>query len=295
MVAIKKAKDNEIYKEPVVDTKIYTVWHIETFEGGGKSRLSFLNKIARQIEKENAGVLIMVKSIEPENLESELIENEPDIVSFGFGVGKVLLPKLQEINSTFDVRDGLVESGSFNNKIFALPYIVSGYAMFSQGGENLNFYCGENGYINPSNIYSNLGLKTDEKQSQYEAYKKFIYNNKSTLLGSARDVFRINNLNNIGRISASISPVDSYTDLIQYLGLTKIDQITEKFLSLTLDDEHQRSLIDYSLFSSKFYKIYSSGIYNDMENALISAVTPNVFEWKNWGFKKGKFKKLLYI
>ena len=281
LVAIKKAKDYEIYKEPSIETKIYTVWHIETFEGGSKSRISFLNKIARQIENENAGVLIMVKTIEPEKLENELAETVPDVFSFGFGVGKSLLPNLKEINSTFDVRDELVESGSFNNKIYALPYIVSGYAMFSQGGENLNFYCGENDFINPSQIYSNLGLKLNEKQSQYEAYKKFIYDNKSTLLGSARDVFRINNLNNLGRINASISPVESYTDLIQYLGLTKIDEITKKFLSLAVDDEHQRSLVDYSLFSSKYYKIYSSGIYNDMENALLSATTPNVFEKQN--------------
>ncbi len=277
LVAIKKAKDYEIYKEPVVDTKIYTVWHIETFEGGSKSRLTFLKNIARKIESENKGVLIMIKQIEPNILESELNESVPDIVSFGFGVGKLLLPHFVEINSTHDVRDELVASGSFNGKLFALPYLVSGYAEFSHGGQVKNFYCGENDYIHPEKIYGKLNYSLTKKQSQYEAYKDFIYDKESKLLGSARDVFRVSNLNAVGRASASITPLGSYTDLIQYLGITTDDQIGMKFLQMALDNEHQMSLVDYGLFSSKYPKIYSAGIYNDMENALLSAAIPNCF------------------
>lgn len=278
LVAAKKAKDYEIYKEPIIDTRIYTIWHIETFEGGSKSRLSFLKSIARQIESENKGVLFMIKQIEPDRLEAELSEGAPDIFSFGFGVGKLVLPNLVELTSAFDVRDELVQSGSFNRQLFALPYIVSGYAEFSHGGQVKNYYCGENEYIHPEKIYSALNYTLAERQSQYEAYKDFIYDDESKLIGSARDVFRVSNLNAVGRANASITPIDSYTDLIQYVGITSSDEITMQFLASTLGDEQQRALVDYNLFSSKYFKIYSSGIYNDMENALYSATIPNVFE-----------------
>ena len=97
------------------------------------------------------------------------------------------------------------------------------------------------------------------------------------LLGTARDLFRINNLNNIGRANAIINPINTYTDLIQYLGIVNSNKTTQKFMSLALSDTRQNSLIDYSLFSSKYNKIYSSGIYNDMEDAIFNCVIPNVF------------------
>lgn len=277
MFAIKKANDYQIYTKPEIETKIYTVWHCETFEGGGKSRLPYLKNIAREIEKENAGVLIMIKTIDPAILESELKETTPDVISFGFGVGSVILPKLSPIEKTYDVRDELVISGSFNNKVYALPYIVSGYAMIKHSAEYSAFHCGENEYIKPSNIYNKLNLQPVEKESQYEAYKDFVYDKKVALLGSGRDVFRVNNLNNIGRTTAMISPIDSYTDLIQYLGLIKNDEITNKFLNYCLDDEHQNKLTEYSLFSSKYQKLYYTDIYCEMEDAIYRCSIPKVF------------------
>ncbi len=277
IVAIRKANNYQIYTKPEIETKIYTVWHCETFEGGGKSRLTYLKNIAREIEKENAGVLIMIKTINPEVLESELINTTPDIISFGYGVGNTVLPKLSALEQTYNVRDELIVSSSFNSKIYALPYMVSGYAMITHNAQSTNFHCGQNNYINPSNIYNTLNLKPVETESQYEAYKDFVYDKKVSLLGSGRDVYRVSNLNNIGRTSAMILPIDSYTDLIQYLGLIKSDNITNKFLSLCLSDEHQNKLTEYSLFSSKYQKLYHTGLYCEMEDAIAKCSVPKVF------------------
>lgn len=277
IVALKKAGDYEIYKEPEIDTKIYTIWHIETFEGGGKSRLQLLNSVAREIESQAPGVLIMVKKVEASKLVDELKNSKPDIFSFGYGVGKTILPVLTPFNTSYDLLDKMVESGTFNGNIYALPYMVSGYAMFSHGGEFNNFYCGQNEFINPSAIYNGLSLTPYCTESQYNAYKHFIYDKKSKLLGSARDVFRVSNLNNVGRLSASITPVSEYTDLLQYLALTKSDDITKKFADLIFSDARQQELSSYNLFTGKNYKIYSSGIYSDMENALHEATIPNAF------------------
>lgn len=274
---IKKAINFGILKGETKQQTIYTIWHIETFEGGGKARIDYLKTIARDMEKENDEVLFMVKSISPEKLESELEANTADIISFGFGVGKLVLPFLTEQENSFNVRDELISSGSFNQKLYAVPYIVSGYAWFNHSMHKSEFHVGTNEYINPQNIYSALNLTPKENETQYEAYKDFVYNKKVSLLGSGRDLFRVNNLNNIGRTNAIINPINTYTDLIQYLGIVNKNETTQKFLSLALSETYQNKLVDYSLFSSLYNKIYYSGIYNDMEDAIMSCEIPSVF------------------
>ncbi len=276
--ALKKARDYEIYKEPEIKTKIYTVWHIETFEGGGKSRITYLNTIARAIEKENAGILIMVKSINPDLLADELNNSTPDIVSFGYGVGQLILDKLKPFTSTYDVRDELINSGSFNDELYAIPYIASGYALITHGTGTGILHCGTTGYTKPENVYNSLNLSPAENESQYEAYKDFVYKKDVSLLGTGRDVFRVNNLNKIGRTNASIKPIDTYTDLIQYLGKITDDKITNKFIALSLSNKYQNSISEYSLFSTKYNKLYADGIYNDMEEAIYKCYVPKVFD-----------------
>ena len=277
MFGMKRARNYEILKGDEKQQTIYTIWHVETFEGGGKARIDYLKTIARDMEKQDNQVLFMIKAVAPDKLSSELEVSKPDIISFGFGVGEIVLPHLIAQERTFDVRDELIESGSFNKKFYAVPYIVSGYAMFNHSMTECEFHVGTNNYISPQNIYSSLNLQPKENESQYEAYKDFVYNKNVQLLGTARDLFRINNLNNIGRANAIINPINTYTDLIQYLGIINYNQTTQKFMNLALSDTYQNSLIDYSLFSSKYNKIYSSGIYNDMEDAIMSCAIPNCF------------------
>ena len=280
IVAINKARDYEIYKEPEIETKIYTIWNIETFEGGGKARVDYLKNVVRTMEKTHDGLLFMVKTIQPERLESELGEASPDIISFGFGVGDIVLNKLIAFDKTYDIRDELIESGSFSSKVYALPYIVSGYAMITHN-ENQNednFHVGVSQYVKPQTIYSELNLTPTETQTSFEAYKSFVYDKSVSLLGTGRDVFRVNNLNELGRTNATITPISTYTDLIQYIGITKSDDVIQEFLSLLFSDENQFSLVNYSLFSAKYTKIYSQGIYNDMENAIYNCSIARVFD-----------------
>ena len=112
-----------IYTKPTAKTQIYSVWHIETFEGGGKARIDYLKSVANHLEKENPNALYVIKAINPSNLEAELAEDSPEIISFGFGVGKIVLPYLSALAKTYNVRDELVESGMFNSNLYALPYM----------------------------------------------------------------------------------------------------------------------------------------------------------------------------
>ena len=267
-------QENHIYTKPKKETEIFTIWHIETFEGGGKARIDYLKAVAKHLEKQNPNTLFFVKNVSPEDLENELLINTPDILSFGFGVGKIILPYLTKLCNTFNVRDSLIESGMFNNYLYALPYIVSGYAEIKHNAQSSEIHFGTSDYINPEH----LGYKAIKQETAYEAYKDFVYNHKSTLIGTGRDVYRINNLNNVGRTNALITPISTYTDLIQYIGLVTNNTITNNFLSLTLSQNFQTTLTTYSLFSSLNNKLYFSGIYNDMENALFNCTIAKVFD-----------------
>lgn len=277
LFGIKSVKKTMMLKGEHCGQTVYTIWHIETHEGGGKSRADYLKSIIRDMEKQNKETLFVFRTISPEKLEVELAEYVPELISFGYGVGTLVLPHLQPLEKTYNIRDELIESGSFNKKFYAAAYLMGGYAMFYHSNTASEFHCGQNEYIKPNNIYSNLNLTPAKMESQYEAYKSFVNDKNISLLGSSRDLFRINNLNSLGRTNAMISPVASYTDLIQYLGLTKIDDVTTQFLSLALSLDRQTTLTDYSLFSTLYNKIYFSGIYKEMEDAIFSCHIPNTF------------------
>ena len=273
--SFKNATNYEIYSEQKENTQIYTIWHIETFEGGSKARIDYLKTIARQLEKQNPLNLFMIKPINPENIKIELENSTPDIISFGYGVGNEILPYLQVLNSSYNVRYELVESCLFNNQIYCLPYIVSGYAEFKHDINSTEFHCGTNNYTKPQNIYTSNPI---EIESQYEAYKDFVNNKKVHLLGTARDVFRVDNLNKIGRTNATIYPVNTYTDLLQYIGIINTNSTTNQFIEHIFKQDNQLQLVNYSLFSSLHTKLYNSGIYNDMENAILTAKIAGVFD-----------------
>ena len=274
IASIKKSEN--LFKHEKTQTVI-SIWHVETFEGGKKPRIDFLKSVAKEIESKHDDLLFMIKSVKPENLASELEVNSPDIISFGYGVGKIVLPFLTNFTTTFNARDELVSSGMFNNKLFAVPYMVGGYSLFNHTANATNFYVGSNSYVHPERIYEKMNFKPLETHTQFEAYKNFVNDKNSTLLGSTRDLFRVNNLNSIGRLSAMISPVDSYTDLIQYLGVVNSNKHTLNFIDKCLSFDCQNKLVDYALFSSLSHKLYNEGIYNDMENAILNANIPNVF------------------
>ncbi len=279
--AIGQAKNHEIYTEQNVETKIYTIWHVETFEGGSAPRINYLKKIARSLEKTHAGTLFLIKQIEAEKLNESLKESVPDIISFGFGVGKVVLPYLTELNTCFGVRNELVEASLFNNKVYALPYIASGYALITNGILTQNLHYGLTGYTHPENACENLNLQQSEDETQYKAYKSFVYGKDVTLFGTARDVFRVENLNKVGRKNASITPNSEYTDLLQYVGITKTDETIKEFLTAMFDDKTQQTLADFGLFGVKNTKIYNSGIYDEMENAIFACQIAKVFDEQN--------------
>lgn len=275
--AVKQVLNISVFAENLSELNVYTIYHVETFEGGGKSRIEYLKMVANEIEKAHSGTLFIIKKIDAEKLSIELENEIPDLISFGFGVGKIVLPYLKQFEHGYSVRDELIESGSFNNKLFAIPYIMSGYSLITNGESINNFYCGNNKYLKLNNLEIS-NKTTNFEENSYEAYKKFVNSKNSALLGTARDVFRVQNLISLGRIDANITPISEYTDLMQYIGVCKISVISNEFVSKLLETGNQIKLTDYSLFSSLYNKIYTKDIYSDMEDAILSCKIPNLYE-----------------
>ena len=59
LFGLKKARNYEILKGDKQQQTIYTIWHVETFEGGGKARINYLKTIARNIENEDNSILFI--------------------------------------------------------------------------------------------------------------------------------------------------------------------------------------------------------------------------------------------
>ena len=111
--------------------------------------------------------------------------------------------------------------------------------------------------------------------STYNAYTEFINKKTATLLGTTRDLIRCKNREENGALeSCNYKFFNEYSDLIQYIGVnkniskTKLQMAQEFSLFLT-EDNCQRELKNYSLFSTSNNKIYSVGFLSDFENSLI--------------------------
>ncbi len=111
----------------------------------------------------------------------------------------------------------------------------------------------ENGVVDPKVI----------GQTPYEAYLSFTSGKSSMLLGTQRDVFRMEN-----RVAAGvesdilIEPLKEYTDLVNYISVTSdnkdVISVCKDFVEFLLSEEMQQRLVNIGLLSPRG-KIYSEG------------------------------------
>ena len=266
---------------------ILELWHIETFEGGSVSRLSFLESEAINFEKKHKGTYIVVQSMSAEQFELNIAGGKfPNMLSFGIGLGDNFIDKLIQLD-TENLRVDISTGGKFNSKNIALPYILGGYAVISTGngcvgsglkGTNNSLKALEENGMQVSNFYDCDNLDS------YDAYDKFIKNNFDTLIGTQRDVYRCYNRQQKGLMkNLTFSFLPKYTDLVQYVSVCKSTAIEEKyckeFVSQIISYQAQNKLKDYHLFSPlNNIKLYSDGIYAEFEKALQNDIkVENVF------------------
>ena len=258
---------------------ILELWHIETFEGGSKSRSGFLEREAINFEKNHKGTYIVIQTMSLEQFELNIKANKlPNMISFGIGVGNDFIESLLELDCE-NLRSEICDGGVFNGKQKAVPYIFGGYAIISNDGGNMKTGVGLNGTTNPLLAVQKCKMQIanfydDKTLDSYNAYDKFIKGNFQSLVGTQRDVYRCKNRMDKGLMNkTTFTFLNQYTDIVQYLSVFKGKEIEEKlckqFVSQIISTNVQTKLKEYNLFSPlKNLKLYLDGIYKDFEQAL---------------------------
>ena len=275
-VCFKKSNSIELISGDEKTLQVYEWWHIESFEGGSANRGQYLKNLALEYEKSNPTALFMVTVVQDDELEQRLTQSTPDLISFTEQTATTILPYLNEINKEYNIQDNYLESAKFNGKLMAIPYIASGYCYFTKDDDDSNIYTGNANKHNATSLV-NSSINDGSTLTQYECYTKFVNNKGIKLLGTARDLHRIKHLEEIGRLSANYEMVNSFTDLIQYLGVIKPSAEITKFVDFVMQDNNQLNLSKLGLFSTKHLTLYSNPPYSDMETAIKSCYVPNIF------------------
>lgn len=239
------AKQSESYKG------IITLWQVDSFEGGIGSRKQFLLKAARAFEKQNHGVLVMVvnhtKTSVKENLDNGVY---PDIISYGVGVD---VKGYSELKVNRNVLGGMV-----GEKTIATAWCRGGYAIIAnplltdsveQEIESLIVSQGETNSALLALALEGIKVKNIEVLKPMDAYTKFVQGKSKYLLGTQRD---INRLNNRG-FEVIIKPIIEYNDLFQYASVTSKSEskryLSEKFVDYLCSDQVQNKLHEIGMLS----------------------------------------------
>lgn len=259
---------------------ILELWHIETFEGGSVSRAAFLEKQCVAFEKQNKGTYIVVKTMSPEQLNLNLQNNNrPNLISFGIGVGDQFVDSLCALNFADSIRPDLLVGGKFNGSQLALPYMLGGYAVICQNKAPQNTtMVGVADFTNPvkASVLNKLNLQFAKNINfdSYTAYDKFLKAGHKNLLGTQRDVYRVNNRVSKGMLTdISYQFLTEYTDLVQYVSVFKTDakqqQICTDFVRFLISAASQQKLANINMFSVlQNMCLYTDNLFGQMEKSL---------------------------
>ena len=293
---------------------VLEMWNVETFEGGVGSREAWLINRAAKFEAANKGLFVHVTTLTVEQLEAKLSEGQNfDMICFSRGVGSLVKERLVPFTGSVGaIRENYLISGQLESKQYAVPIYSGAYCLFARTeqltadrlltealsakytrkvGKNTielqSLVCGFTPYNSPLSALALSGGKgkasVDENITQYQAYEKFVANQTAvTLLGTQRDMYRLSQRENNGKIDElAFAPLTGYTDLVQYVGISssakdKAESCVQ-FVEYLTGDVAQATLVNLSMFSVLDSTFYTMGRYVQCENSLGTAYVPNVF------------------
>ena len=326
-VILKNNSDVDILENEEEYCGIIEIWHIDSFEGGTTSKEFYLNSVSNAFMKGHKGTYVHITNLSVDGLINNLNNNKlPDIFSFGSGIGEYIKEYIKEISLKNDlVFKNLLESGEISGVQYSIPYTLGLYFIFTTEENLINagasidmnlitefnncgysyktrkntvevksITYGENDYISPlaSLYYSNNSKKTELKSEMlpYDAYAGFVgFNTSTLLLGTHRDLARLVQKQNMGKLQGLVSyPLDSYTDLVQYIAISRSgdsvrEKLSEEYLNLCLLEENQKQLSQIGMLPVINLNIYSEdGYYMAFEKSFKeSTIIPNCFETLN--------------
>lgn len=242
-----------LFGDQADETMVLVVWNVDTFEGGSMSKVAILERVSRDFEKQHKGLFVIVKNMSKEQFANQIKTERPDVISFGSGMYDLV--KEYSLGGQIEpcVLENVRQSVTQDEETLATPWALGAYFVFateeslSRAGaptENIvkncqNFAFDKTIGKKTKHTYS-LALGTDvlhsskdalsdqiqfnstaaiqnwEQMSYYDAYVQFVGGNATYLLGTQRDVCRLENKQSQGSISGLVAEMLKSTDLVQY-------------------------------------------------------------------------------
>lgn len=289
------------------DAIFLELWEIDTFEGGSASRARFLEKRAFEYQTSTKNVYVIVRTVALEQAKNMLAQGaQPELISFGIGAGEMLAALCQPIEIADFVRADLSAGGRVEGQTLAVPWCMGGYVLCSEydlgaaDAEALDRIgeISEGAVLGTGQAYnlpkyalkqSVRGYVERSDLTQYGAYEAFLRGNEfAVLLGTQRDLFRLNNKVKLGAIAdINYQFLGQYTDLIQYLAVTTSDPsqraAATQFVSYITSTAVQKKLTSIGMFCVNNDKIYTEKVYQQFEEVLSQKMqVMNVFVSNVW-------------
>ena len=301
-------------EQPISYQGVLEMWNVESFEGGVGSREAWLTNRAAKFETANKGLFVHVTTLTVEQVKTKLAEGQTfDMICFSRGVGNLVKERLTTYKGNVGaIKDNYLISGQLEGSLYAVPLYSGAYCLFARTeqlsadrllsdaltatftrkvGKNTfelkPLVTGFTPYNSPLSALALSGGKgkasVDEDVTQYQAYEKFVANQTAvTLLGTQRDIYRLSQRENNGKIDKlGFAPLTGYTDLAQYVAVSQTAgekaSACEEFIEYLTSEEAQSSLVNLSLFSVLNTTFYTTARYAECESALGEAYVPNVF------------------
>ena len=189
------------------------IWHIDGFEGGIGSRYSCLVGVAKDFMLKNDTVIRVINHTEYSaegNFNKGIF---PDIISYSNGID---LPY-----------ERVIKFKAQNNDVYAFPWCMGAYVCITRKGVDAEkLIISQQKNTIPLLAVRLSGIKGEIKciVSSSEAINEFYLNKDCALIGTQRDLFRLENKG----LELDVRYLSGYNDLFQYLSVFKNDKNIEK-------------------------------------------------------------------
>ena len=260
------------------DQMILEIMYVETFEGGKNSRKNFLIDAGEILKETYPEVNVKITQVPFDTLKQNSENMEGHLISFGFGAGEILQSHLAPYEGTLSMSHTFWSSGVSEDEVLAVPYMFGMYYFF-QDGAPLH-YGTENacstllgGYYDKNRIH----IEEFSSVTKDEAYRNFLKG--GSLLGSQRDVVKVRQYEEKFPMEYDLERMENYTDLVQYISLTKnlSDKekvVAEKYIEILTSEKMAKKTEEYYMFN--ILEIAGGNSSEGFEKSNISLV-PNVF------------------
>lgn len=227
--------------------------------------------------------------VRPEFLAAGKSENNQLAVPYCTGMYSIITTsqKLESAGQTADAGLSSIVTSCGSQKTLKNGKVKTTYSV-SFGGKGYN-----SASLAYNDMYGKLTASDTafsseyNQKSPYNAYCDFVEGNSVMLMGTQRDMARIENRYSQGKIDGVIyEHLGGYTDLAQFIGVCKTDNsenfdACQNFISFIVSADSQQSLSKIGMFSVRMQKIYFEGEWSNAEYALSNPVSvQNVFTTK---------------